>query len=342
MSGKHASESDDRHARPILTSRAAGRDCVISPDPVPPHPGVGRRDPDLVMRSLAARQHGVVSRAQLLEAGVAAYIIDHRLAQGRIDSLHRGIYRVGPAPLRHEAEVAALLACGASAALSHRSAAALWGLLPEPSLDAAVDVILPGAHRAPGPGVRLHRVSCLPADEVTLIEGMRVTSPARTLLDLAALGDQHELEQAAARAERLGLATLRDLASLAQRHRHRRGMPAIGALLACGGQLAFTRSEAETRFLALVRKAQLRAPATNVTLRGYEVDFLWRTEKLVVEIDGFAFHSSPAAFERDRRRDADVVAAGFRVLRVTWRQLTGEPEAVLARVAQALIRPERG
>ena len=119
-------------------------------------------------------------------------------------------------------------------------------------------------------------------------------------------------------------------------------MVAIRALLAAGAEPAFTRSEAETRFLMLVRKAQLPAPATNVALRGYEVDFLWRAEGLVVEIDGFAFHSSSAAFECDRRRDAVLAAAGLRVLRITWRQISQEPEALLVRLAQALVQGGHG
>jgi very-short-patch-repair endonuclease len=305
-------------------------------------PHGGDPDPDAVMRSLAARQHGVVARAQLLEAGVPAHVIDHRLAKGRIDAVHRGVYRVGPAPLPHERELAVLLACGASAVLSHRSAALLWKLVPGSPCDTPVDVSVPRGHRAPSEGMRVHRTSCLPADEITLVEGIPVTVPARTLLDLAGQGDLRDLEQAVAQVERAGLATRADLLQLATRHPHRRGMVAIRALLAAGAEPAFTRSEAETRFLMLVRKAQLPAPATNVALRGYEVDFLWRAEGLVVEIDGFAFHSSSAAFECDRRRDAVLAAAGLRVLRITWRQISQEPEALLVRLAQALVQGGHG
>lgn len=298
-------------------------------------------DPDAVIRSLAARQHGVVARAQLLETGVPAHVIDHRLAKGRIDAVHRGVYRVGPAPLPHERELAALLACGASAVLSHRSAAVLWKLLPGAPC-APVDVTVPRGHRPSSQGLRVHRVSCLPAGEITLVEDIPVTVPARTLLDLAGQSDPRELEQAMAQSERAGLATRADLARLAASHPHRRGIMAVRALLAAGAEPAFIRSEAETRFLALVRKAQLPAPATNVALRGYEVDFLWRAEALVVEIDGFAFHSSSAAFERDRRRDAVLAAAGFRVLRITWRQISREAEALLVRLAQALVQKGPG
>ena len=125
---------------------------------------------------------------------------------------------------------------------------------------------------------------------------------------------------------------------LITRHPGHRACGILEALLAAGVAPALARSQAEERFLALVRKAQLPAPELNVRLGPFEVDFLWRTEQLAVEVDGYAFHASPALFERDRRKDARLSAAGVQVLRVTWRQLTSEPEAVLVRLAQTLVR----
>jgi very-short-patch-repair endonuclease len=145
------------------------------------------------------------------------------------------------------------------------------------------------------------------------------------------------LEQVIARADRKKLLNREQLDILLARHSRRRGNARLRALLSSPAGPAFTRSEAEERFLTLVRNAGLRAPEMNVTVRGFEVDALWERERLIVEIDGFAFHSSPTAFERDRRRDGILAAAGFRVLRVTWRQLTRETDSLLVCLAQALV-----
>src|SRR5262245_7378822 len=126
--------------------------------------------------------------------------------------------------------------------------------------------------------------------------------------------------------------------SIVARRGNQPGMPALRSLLGSESEKAFTRSEAEDRFLALIRKAQLTVPETNVRLRGHEVDFLWRHERVVVEVDGFAFHSSRRSFENDRWRDAAMTKSGMTVLRVTWRQIVQEPEATLGLVAQTLGR----
>lgn len=164
--------------------------------------------------------------------------------------------------------------------------------------------------------------------------------------DLAAVIGRRDLNRAAARAERLGLLRDDDLATLVALHRRRRGAPLLRAAILDGRGPTLTRSEAEARFLELVRRGGLPPPAANVVVEGYEVDFLWRAERLVVEVDGFGYHASRSRFEADRRRDSDLVAKGFRVVRVTWRQLTREPDATLARVAAALavtrVRPETG
>jgi very-short-patch-repair endonuclease len=147
-----------------------------------------------------------------------------------------------------------------------------------------------------------------------------------------------ELEQALAQAERHNLSTRSKLLALLDRYPRRAGTGALRTLLQDPGQPAFARSEAEERFLALMRRAQLPTPDLNVAIRGYEIDFLWRDEQLAVEIDGFAFHGDRRAFEADRRRDAELAGRGLQVIRVTWRQIVDEPEATLTRVAQALAR----
>lgn len=291
---------------------------------------------DATIRELAARQHGVVAREQLVRAGVPDHKIEYRLKTGRLQRLYRAVYRVGPVAGAREREMAAVLACGETAVLSHDSAAATWELAPAQGDGAAVHVSVQGGCRAPGRGVRVHRVGPLATDEITRLDGIPITTPARTLLDLAAHANEGALERALARADRAGAVDRESIERLLARRPRRPGARRLAALLA-GTRPALTRSEAEARFLALIRKARLREPEANVVVRGYEVDLLWRAERLVVEIDGYAFHSSRAAFEADRRRDSALAASGFRVVRVTWAQLSNEPEALLARIAQALV-----
>ncbi|CAN5896763.1 hypothetical protein BH23GEM9_BH23GEM9_34500 [soil metagenome] len=305
----------------------------------PPADAVACANADAVIRRIAEGQHGVVGRLQLINEGVPDHVVNYRVKRRRLEWLYRGVYRVGPVKAQYEAEAAALLASGATAVLSHGTAVVMWGMLAPPRPAAAlVHVSIRDGNRAPGAGVRVHRVRRLEPDEITTREGLPITSPARTLLDLAGYAVSRDLEQAVAYADREGLVRVRDIERLLARYPRRAGTSRLRALVAGGNRPSLTRSEAETCFLELIRKAQLARPAPNVPVRGYEVDFLWRAERLIVEIDGYKFHSSSTAFERDRRRDADLTAAGFRVIRVTWRQLTREPEVLLVRLAQLMAR----
>jgi very-short-patch-repair endonuclease len=287
-----------------------------------------------------SRPHGVVHRARLLGAGVTRNMIDHRVRVGWLRPIHRGVYAVGPVQSDDAPHVAAVLACGQRAVLSHRSAAVLWRLVRQhPGIRAEVTVPLP---RCPArSGIRVHRVQMLRPDEVTRLRHVPVTTPARTLLDLASVLSSRELEQALAQAERMYAGTQRRLLALLARYPARAGTPALRKLLGGSHRPALTRSEAEERFLEVVRKAGLSVPDVNVRVHGYELDFLWREEGLAVEMDGFAFHGDRAAFEADRRRDADLAARGIQVMRVTWRQITKEPEATLVRLARALAERAR-
>lgn len=324
--------------------------ATVSPSPAPvaappvDSHSMGLRSPSLErerrIMALAARQHGVVGRSQLLDAGIPAHVIDHRVRRGRLYVLHRGVYRVGPLMSDRESAMAAVLACGEGSAVSHRSGAGLLDLLLHRGAGEPVDVSVPRGYRVPARGIRVHRAPGLRADEISQVDGIPVTSPLRTLLDLATVAGERELEQALARADRQGLVTASQLSQYVEGHRGRAGTRRLAALLGRVAGPALTRSEAEARFLALIRAAELRAPEANVVVEGFEVDFLWREERLVVEIDGQAYHASATAFERDRRRDAVLAAAGLRVVRVTWRQLTGSPTAVLVRLAQALARAQ--
>ncbi len=184
-------------------------------------------------------------------------------------------------------------------------------------------------------GIVLHYSPLDPTD-IRRRERIPLTSPARTLLDLGASLDEDELEQAAAEASALRLVTRPQLQAQVDKHPHRPGTPSLRALLELDRDPALSRSKAERRLLNLIRNANLPEPETNVDVGPHEVDCLWRAAKLVVEFDSWTFHSSRQAFERDRRKDAALLALGYRVIRITWRRLTREAEAVISQIRRAL------
>lgn len=292
---------------------------------------VGR---DSAMMALAARQHGVVSVGQLAALGLGRGAVAHRVREGWLRRLHRGVFLVGPAPLPRSAEAAALLACGEGSLLSHASAATLWDLPVDAPEVPHVTVV--GRALAQRPGLRVHRVAVLEREESAIREGLPVTSAGRTLLDIATSLTAAELDRALEHVLVHRVESDRSLAALLDRHQGARGVRALRTALEALVEPRLTRSEAERRLLALIRAARLPVPETNVRRAGHEVDVLWRDQSLVVEVDGYAYHGGRAAFERDRRRDADLVASGHRVLRVTWRQIAGEPEALVATLATTL------
>jgi very-short-patch-repair endonuclease len=270
--------------------------------------------PDEVVIRLAARQHGVVTAGQLERAGVTRSAIRRRVESKRLTRLHRGIYLVASLPAQFTPEMAAVLACGAGAALSHRSAATVWGV--RAARDGEVDVTV-AARRARGrAGIRVHTARDV---EWTRHHGIPLTTPARTLRDLAPLIPQRDLDRAI------------EQAILAR-------LPGRAELEALQDTPQITRSEAEARLLELIRRAELPPPLTNVRVHGYEVDLYWPEHRLVVEVDGFAYHSTREAFERDRLKDARLQAHGLRVSRVTWRQIAGTHEALLVRLAGTLAQ----
>lgn len=256
--------------------------------------------------------------------------------QGRLRRLHRGVYLVGPVEGGLTRESAAVLACEPSALLSHMPAVSLWALGVAPRRPARIDVTVVGRDPGLKPGISIHRIVSIGRDEIRRRRGIPVTSPARTILDVAPRLPAAALEGIIADALHRPLLRPAHLSSLLGRYPSRPGVPAIRALLESDGGPAFTRSEAEKRFLGLLRDSGLPAPEANVPIGPYEVDFLWREDRLVVEVDSWRFHGDRRAFERDRARDADLVSRGFRVIRVTWRQVTDDPQAVVARVAAAL------
>ena len=284
---------------------------------------------------LAARQHGVASREQLLSLGLGNDGIHKRVRAGRLHRVHRGVYAVGhPRLTAYGLFLAAVLTCGGGALLSHASAAKLWRLPWKQT--ARVNVTVPGrGGRSTRPRILIHRAAIRPGDASSK-DGIPVTSPARALLDLAATATARDLDRATNEARVLRLVTDPSLDEQFSRYPRHRGTRALRE--ATRTDPALTRSEAERRLLDLIRAARLPAPETNVRLRGYEVDFLWREQRLVVEVDGYAFHSSRRSFERDRRKDRELHAEGYLVLRITWRELADEREAVVATLSAALTR----
>jgi very-short-patch-repair endonuclease len=301
-------------------------------------PRSGRIPKDRLIAELAALQYGVVARRQLLAMEIGAGAIETRLRQHYLHPLHRGVYAVGHLALVALArEMAATLAAGPGAVVSHRSAAAVWHLLRQQD-EGAVDILIPRSGRGTRPGLRVHRSKLLSKRDVRHLRGLAVTSPVRTLIDLTEAATDRELDRATHEALARNLTNVRELLREMERFRGRRGLTRLRSLIDAADHPMLTRSEAEERFLALVRAGELPAPEVNVLVEGYEVDFLWREQGVVVEMDGFRFHSSRQAFERDRRRDADLQASGLSVLRFTWRQVVNEPHATIARTARALVR----
>ena len=269
----------------------------------------------------------MVTRDQLLELGVTAKAINYRLRVGRLIPLHRGVYAVGHRPPSMLARaMAAVLACGPSAVLSHLAAGALWELGPRwpPAMDVTVT-----SNRRPK-GIRLHRSPTLSDQDVTKHFGIPVTSPARTVLDLAVLLDDASLARAVNEGRLKGWLRLDDLAATLDRSPGRATVRVRPFVQHADGP---TRSTFENAFLAFTERYGLPRPEVNQRVAGYEVDMLWRDQRLIVELDSRTYHDGDWSFERDRDRDADLVAAGFRVVRVTWHRLTNEPEREARRLA---------
>jgi very-short-patch-repair endonuclease len=287
---------------------------------------------DRAIGALAEAQHGVVGRAQLLELGFDRGSITHRLKLKRLCQIHRGVYTIGHRLLTQEGRwMAAVLACGPNAVLSHRAAAALWGMRP----GTWVEVTVPNGQRRRN-GIQLHR-AVLPPDERTTHRGIPTTTVPRTLLDLSAVVATRHLRSALREAEHRQLTDPLSLHDLVARYPRRPGLKAIRSLLneaSIGARII--RSELEERFQDFVIRAGLPLPQTNVVIEGYEVDCVWPGQRLIVELDGHATHSPAHAFELDRARDRRLEAAGWRVIRITWRQLEQEPELVEADLRRLL------
>jgi hypothetical protein len=295
--------------------------------------GVGA---DVCVALRAADEWGVVSLDELRQCGLSRDAVAVRVRNGRLHPIHRGVYVVGHAnPTREGRFLAAVKACWPEAALSHFSAAALWDFVEWDERYPEVTVRGTGTrtHR----GIRVHRSCTLDRIDVTRHKAIPVTSPARTLVDLAALVDYRALR----RAVRQGLSSRRvnlsELAETLGRLGPRRGVRNLAGIVAQGP--APTRSELEDVVLDLIRRGGLELPDVNVPLvlagRRVVPDFRWREQRLVLEADGAAWHDDRLAREDDAERQALLEAHGERVLRVTWDQAISDPQRTLARIRAA-------
>jgi hypothetical protein len=257
--------------------------------------------------------------------------VDHWLRRGRLFPLHRAVYALGHEAVGHRGrELAAVLAVGDGTLLAHQSAGGLWAMRPQ--WLGAIHVI--AGKRATVHGVVCHSGRIHPLDRAER-HGIPVTSPARTLLDLATVLPERDLESAVAEAAIKALADRPALEALISRSNGHRGVGVLTRLL---DDVEPTRSALEREFRKLVNAYDLPQPILNGRVNGYEVDAHWPEHRLVVEIDGYAYHSTRRAFEEDRIRDAELQALGWRVIRITFRQLRQTPAATADRVRRTLER----
>jgi very-short-patch-repair endonuclease len=287
------------------------------------------------LAAVARRQYGLVTREQLRRLGVGETGIRERIRTRRLHRLHRGVYSVGHDALKPEAYwLAAVLACGPGAVLSHAAAAAHWNI--RGSAATVVDVTVPNrGGRRPRKGLRVHRSGRLTLEEVTVHEGIPVTTVARTLLDLADVLPAQALKRAIDEAEYLRLLDMTSLIAAVNGNPGRRGAT---VLKLAQEEPARTRTELERRFLELVDRRGLPKPRVNSRVEGYEADFVWPEDKVIVETDGRDAHTTRSAFERDRLRDRRLLRAGYRTIRLTTRALRYDEDAIAADLDALLSR----
>jgi very-short-patch-repair endonuclease len=307
---------------------------------VPDGPELHTEVLDRKVAGLAGRQHGVVGRWQLRELGLGEKMIKTRIAHGGLGRLHRGVYAVGHRALTVESRwMAAVLAHGPHAVLSHRSAGQLWGLYPRGRI--APEITCPGSKKTKR-GIVAHRGS-LPSDEVVQVRGIPVTSVPRTMLDLAGTRNAREVERAWNEMEVRGYTDFLSVPDLLERYPGRNGSLVLARLANRKSlPVGITRNDFEDTFLALIDRHGLPRPRMNVhvALRGrfYEIDCFWEDRRVAIELDGGAAHKTTKAFEDDRERDRILTAEGYTPTRITWHQLHDKPDEV-ADDLRAILTP---
>lgn len=283
---------------------------------------------------LAGRQHGIVTRQQLLALGFSSRSIEHRRETGRLYLVARGVYAVGwPALTRHRRWMAAVLTCGEGAALSHRSAAALLGIGSE--LPGRIDVSVRRRCELKRPGLLIRGRPNLMAGDIGLSEGIPVTSPTRTLIDLTTELDIVTVERAVNDADKRNLIDPESLRLALDQHT---GEPGVRPLRKLLDKLTFSLSDSdlEIYFRRIVVAARLPMPLSKQRVNDFEVDFFWPELGLVVETDGLRYHRTPSAQTRDARRDRAHVMAGMTPLRFTHYEVRYEPRRVRASLTRTI------
>jgi very-short-patch-repair endonuclease len=287
------------------------------------------------LAALASRQHGVVSRRQLVELGFGRQAIQRRLESRRLRRLHPGVYAVGHWALTPASrDLAAVFACGPRALLSHRAAGARLGLLTRGS--GPVEVTAPHGSR-PKPGIEVHTTRLIHPDDRSTIDGIPTTSVARTIVDLTEVLPDRRLTAVVNEAEVLRLFDLRAIEEAMERLPRRHGRRRLERVLANYTEPpGYSTTEADRLLLRLCKDHGLPQPS-RIATGGYELDFYWADAGLAVEVDGRAFHATRRSFEEDRRRDRELAALGVQVARVTWSDLTRDA-ARLAEQLEAIRR----
>lgn len=285
----------------------------------------------MAIAQIAFKQHGVITLEQLRSTGLGAGAIDLRVQNGRLHRLHRGVFAVGHVRISQEGWwLAAALALGEGAVLSHVSAAALWGIRASSSAYAHVTVPTAGGRRRRR-GIIVHRSLTLGPADVDEQKAIPVTSVSRTLLDLASMLAPARLERAVERALAARLFDLGGVEVALHANPRRPGGTALAQIVArIHDEPSLTRLELEALMLDLCDAHGIERPEVNMRTEGIEVDFLWRRHRLIVETDGREYHETPVAFERDRERDERLTVLGYRVVRFTYRRIVRHPAAIAA------------
>jgi very-short-patch-repair endonuclease len=301
-----------------------------SADPDPRHP---RGETDRLIVALAVTQHGVVTLEQLVALGLSRRAVRWRISSGRLHPIHRGVYAVGRRDLPIKGHwMAAVLACGEGALLSHQSAATLQGLLNARA--GRIQVTVPRRSSVGHAGIRVHRSTCLAPQDRVEVGRIPCTSVPATLLGVAATAPRNVLDRACNQAEMEGVLDMRAIEELLERRRGHPGASRLRAALRADGLgLDRTKSRLERRFLRLAAESGLATPAINawMAIPGEEMqcDFVWHRERVVVEVDGWQAHRTRRAFHNDRRRDQVLRLAGWEVVRFTSDDLDSHPDRVI-------------